>query len=150
MARTFQNNVQYERGVRHQLCGDRRLRLRQGRQPAGVHRHQPDQPGRQLADGRPIYSTAVNAATRVDPRFNHIYSLESVGESTYKGLTLQFGRRWANNLQFDLTYTFGKGEDTAPMRNPSILTSLRSTPTIRVGSDQPRARQGSEPAGPAP
>ena len=27
--------------------------------------------GRTLADGRPIYSTAVNAQTRVNPAFNH-------------------------------------------------------------------------------
>ena len=42
-----------------------------------------------LADGRPIYSTAVSAATRLDPRFNHIIDVQSIGESTFKALTLQ-------------------------------------------------------------
>ena len=35
--------------------------------------------GAALADGRPIYSTAVNAATRVNPAFNHIDVFQSIG-----------------------------------------------------------------------
>ena len=87
----------------------------------------------QLDDGRPIFSTAVNPATRRFPQFDHIYSLESVGESSYSGLTLQLSRRWAGNFQFDLSYTYGKGEDTAPMWNPAFVTSFA------VNSDDPRS-----------
>ena len=46
-----------------------------------------------LADGRPIYNTAINATTRLDPRYNVINQVESLGESDYKNMTLQFTRR---------------------------------------------------------
>lgn len=69
----------------------------------------------QLADGRPIFSTAVNASTRRDPRFNHVNTVQSIGESTYKAVTLQLGKRFSHGVQFDLTYTFGRGEDNAPL-----------------------------------
>ena len=42
-----------------------------------------------LADGRPIYSTTASAATRLDPRFNLIQQVQSIGESTFKSMTLQ-------------------------------------------------------------
>jgi hypothetical protein len=68
-----------------------------------------------LADGRPIYSTAVSAATRMDPRFNQINTMQSIGESTYSGLTFQLTRRFSRGYQFDLNYTVAKGEDNAPL-----------------------------------
>jgi hypothetical protein len=67
-----------------------------------------------LADGRPIYSTAVNANTRLDPRYNVINMVESLGESDYKNLTLQLTRRASDGIQFDFAYTLGKSDDTAP------------------------------------
>ena len=42
-----------------------------------------------LGDGRPIFATAVNATTRRDPRFNHINQVQSIGDSTFKSMTLQ-------------------------------------------------------------
>jgi hypothetical protein len=68
-----------------------------------------------LADGRPIYSTAVSAATRMDPRFNQINTMQSVGDSTYSGLTFQLTRRFSGGIQFDVNYTIAKGEDNAPL-----------------------------------
>ena len=70
-----------------------------------------------LADGRPIYSTAVNATTRIDPRFNAIFSTQAIGESDYKALTLQFTRRMYRGIQWDFAYTLGKSEDNAPITN---------------------------------
>ena len=67
-----------------------------------------------LADGRPIYSQSINAGTRLDPRYNVINMVESIGESDYKNMTLQLTRRAADGIQFDLAYTLGKSEDTAP------------------------------------
>src|SRR5690606_6084211 len=37
------------------------------------------------------------------------------GESWYKAMTLQFGKRWNGSLQFDLNYTLAEGLDTAPL-----------------------------------
>jgi hypothetical protein len=68
-----------------------------------------------LADGRPIYSTAVNANTRMDPRYNVINMVESIGDSDYRNLTLQLTRRAADGIQFDFAYTLGKSEDTSPV-----------------------------------
>ena len=62
-----------------------------------------------------MFSTAVNAATRVDPRYNVINSVQSPGDSTYKNMTLQFTRRTYKGIGFDLAYTLGKSEDNAPI-----------------------------------
>ena len=43
--------------------------------------------GATLGDGRPIYSTTVNAATRVDPNFDHINVFQSIAESSYNAFT---------------------------------------------------------------
>jgi hypothetical protein len=67
-----------------------------------------------LADGRPVYSSAVNANTRRDPRFNHIYSLQSIGSGHYNALSVSLSRRLARGTTFNLSYTVAKGEDNAP------------------------------------
>jgi hypothetical protein len=68
-----------------------------------------------LPDGRPVFSTAVNANTRLDPRYNVINMTGSIGEGDYKALMLGFTRRFTNGIQFDFAYTLGKSEDTAPI-----------------------------------
>lgn len=70
-----------------------------------------------LADGRPIFSNTVNAATRVDPRFNNILLAESVGNSNYNALTFQLNKRFAKGYQFSVNYTLSKAEDDAPEQN---------------------------------
>jgi hypothetical protein len=67
-------------------------------------------PVRELADGRPVYG-----ASRVDPRFNRIFEVQSVGESTFKGLTLQASKRLAQGLTFNVQYVTGKGLDNTPL-----------------------------------
>jgi Carboxypeptidase regulatory-like domain/TonB dependent receptor len=68
-----------------------------------------------LADNRPVYSTALNASTRLDPRYNVINMVDSLGDSTYKNLTLQLTGRSIKGMQFDFAYTLGKSEDNAPI-----------------------------------
>src|SRR5262249_41654112 len=84
-----------------------------------------------LADGRPIFSTAINPATRADPRFNNISSVQSIGDSTYKAMTLQLDKRFSHNVQFDLAYTLGKATDNAPLTGALSVQSERgrSDPT---------------------
>src|SRR5690606_12750871 len=72
-------------------------------------------PVRRLADVRPLYPTAINWTTRLDRRYNVINMVESIGESTYKNLTLQFTGRQLMGTQFDFAYTLGKAEDNAPI-----------------------------------
>jgi hypothetical protein len=85
-----------------------------------------------LADGRPIFSTAISAATRRDPRFNQINTVESIGESTYNALTLQLTKRFSRGYQFDLAYTLAEGEDNAPFGGATLVVQGedgRSDPT---------------------
>src|SRR6185503_5949450 len=59
-------------------------------------------PVRYLDDGRGVYATAVNASTRVDPRYNRVRLTQSIGESWYKALTLQLTKRWSHGVQYNL------------------------------------------------
>ena len=116
VARSWQNNVQFERALRRSLLGGgRRARTCKGYNLPVVTNINLINPTGTLADGRPIFSTAVNATTRVDPRYNVINSVQSLGESTYKNMTLQLTRRQCNGIGFDLAYTLGKSEDNAPI-----------------------------------
>jgi len=76
-----------------------------------------------LADGRPIYNTAVNASTRVDPRFNHIFEVQSISESSFKSMTLQADKRFSHGLSFNVQYSFGKGTDDTPLRTQLTVQS---------------------------
>ena len=51
----------------------------------------------------------------MDPRFNAVFSSQSVGESSYRALTLQFARRLYRGVQWDLAYTLAKSDDNAPI-----------------------------------
>ncbi|HEY7292342.1 MAG TPA: TonB-dependent receptor [Vicinamibacterales bacterium] len=68
-----------------------------------------------LADGRPIYSGTVSAATRNDPRFNHINEVQSIGDSTFNGLTIQLSKRLSKGLTYNIQYVAGKGTDNTPL-----------------------------------
>jgi hypothetical protein len=116
-ARTWQNNVTWERqlgqnyglsiGFRHSRGYD--LPVITDANLVGIT------PVRALADGRGVSSSQVTASTRVDPRFNRVRLVQSIGESWYRGFTVALNKRWSNNIQYSLNYTLGKGEDTAPL-----------------------------------
>jgi hypothetical protein len=76
-----------------------------------------------LADGRPIYSGTVNASTRLDPRFNHIFEVQSIGDSTFKGLTLQMSKRLSKGLTYNVQYVAGKGIDNTPLLSQLTVQS---------------------------
>ncbi|MEY4094398.1 MAG: hypothetical protein RLZZ53_1597 [Acidobacteriota bacterium] len=115
VAKSWQNNVQLERGI-----GDHYSVAIGGSYVKGynlpvVTNINPINPIGTLEDGRPIFSTAINASTRLDPRYNVINSVQSPGESTYKNLTVQLTRRQYKGIGFDFAYTLGKSEDNAPI-----------------------------------
>jgi hypothetical protein len=113
-ARMWQNNVQFERqlgGIYAVAVGTTYTR---GYNLPLISNINLINPIGRLADGRPIYSPTVSASTRVDPRYNVISQVESLGESDYKNMTLQFTRRGSDGIQFDVAYTLGKSSDTAP------------------------------------
>jgi hypothetical protein len=115
VAHTWQSNVQIEHAFRRDFSVSAGFMYAKGSQLPVVTDVNLINPTGTLADGRPIYSTAVNSSTRLDPRFNHIYEVQSIGDSTFKSLTLQMTKRFAQGLTFNVQYSLGKGTDNTPL-----------------------------------
>jgi hypothetical protein len=111
----WQTNVQVERGLGENYSLSAGVAYTRGYNLPVVSNVNLQNPTGTLADGRPIYSAAVNAVTRVDPRFNAIFSTQAIGESDYRALMLQFSRRMNRGIQWDFAYTLGRAEDNAPI-----------------------------------
>jgi hypothetical protein len=80
--------------------------------------------GLTLADGRPIFSTAVTSATRVNQNFNHVDTFESIGKGTYNAFTVTVNKRMSHGFQAQASYTLAKGEDNAPLTGTYVVGSL--------------------------
>jgi hypothetical protein len=115
IARSWQNNVQFEQAVGDRYAVSVGASFVKGYNLPVITNINVINPIGTLADGLPVFSPTVSAATRVDPRFNVLNSAQSIGESTYQNMTLQFTRRNFNGIGFDLAYTLGKSEDNAPI-----------------------------------
>jgi hypothetical protein len=115
VAHTWQTNAQLERAVGRDLTASVALMYAKGNQLPVVTDVNLINPVGSLADGRPIYSATANAATRLDPRFNHILEVQSIGESTFKSMTLGVTKRFAQGLSFNVQYSLGKGLDNTPL-----------------------------------
>jgi outer membrane receptor protein involved in Fe transport len=115
IARSWQNNVQLERGFGDHYSISIGTSFVKGYNLPVVTNINLINPIGTLEDGRPVFSTAVNPGTRVDARFNAINSVQSIGDSTYRNMTLQVTRRQYKGVGFDFSYTLGKSEDTAPI-----------------------------------
>ena len=85
---TWQTNAQYERALGRDFTASVGVVYTNGYNLPVVNDINLINPIGTLADGRPIYSTTVSAATRMDPRFNHIIDVQSLGESTFKSVML--------------------------------------------------------------
>jgi len=130
VARTWQNNVQVERALGTDYAVTVGYTFSKIGQLPVVSDINLINPIGALADGRPIYSTAVSAATRMDPRFDHIYTVQSLGSGHYNALTLMLWKRLSRGTTFNLSYTFAKGEDNAP-----LSVSFPGTSSLGVVSD---------------
>jgi hypothetical protein len=130
--RTWQNNIAYERALGTNYSASVSAMYARGYDmPVISEVNFADAPIRTLEDGRKVFSSTVNATTRVDPRFNRVRLVQSIGESWYKAATLQLGKRWNGSLQFDLNYTLAKGTDTAPLGGGTLAVqgdAARSDP----------------------
>ena len=122
-AHTWQANAQLERAFGSDLTASISLMYAKGSQLPVVTDVNLASPIGALGDGRPIYSTTATAATRVDPRFNHILQVQSIGDSTFKAMTLQMSKRFAQGLTFNVQYSLGKGLDNAPLRGELTVQS---------------------------
>ena len=115
VANNWQNNLQIERQLSDRFAASIGASYVRGYNLPIISNINAINPIGRLSDGRPIYSTAVNAGTRLDPRYNVINQIESLGESTYKNFTAQLTGRNLKGVQFDFAYTLGKAEDNAPI-----------------------------------
>ena len=70
-----------------------------------------------LADGRPVYSTAVNASTRLDPRFNNITFQDIGAIADYNALVVNLQHRFARGFQSSVSYTWSHSISDAPDAN---------------------------------
>jgi Carboxypeptidase regulatory-like domain/TonB dependent receptor-like, beta-barrel len=116
VAHTWQSNAQYERAIGRDFTASVAVMYAKGTDLPVVNDINLINPTGVLADGRPIYSTTVNATTRADARFNHILEVQSIGESEFKSVTFQTDKRFSNGLSFNVQYSFGKGTDDTPLR----------------------------------
>lgn len=67
-----------------------------------------------LPDGRPIFSSAVNASTRLYPQFNGI-KLEDTGATmNYNALVVNFSHRWSTGFETSASYTWSHALSDAP------------------------------------
>jgi hypothetical protein len=110
VARTKQANVQLEQAFGRDFTASVGFIYANGDNLPVVTDVNLGAPIRTLADGRPVYG-----ASRVDPRFNRIFEVQSIGDSTFKGLTLQASKRLAAGLTFNVQYVTGKGLDNTPL-----------------------------------
>lgn len=115
VARTWQNNVQLERSIGNDYSVGVAYTFSQISQLPVVNDINLINPTGTLADGRPVYNAAVSAGTRADPRFNHVYSVQSIGRGHYNALSLTLARRFSKGTTFNFSYTLAKGVDNAPL-----------------------------------
>jgi hypothetical protein len=131
IGRVWQNNAQLERSLAHDMTAFVGFMYAKGYSLPVVTNINPINPVGALADGRPIFSSAVNSSTRLDPRFNVIQEVQSIGSSTFKSLTVGTSKRLNNGLEFNVQYTLGKGLDNTPLLTQLTVQSEtgRSDPT---------------------
>jgi hypothetical protein len=123
VAHTWQSSAQVERAIGKDFTASIAVMYAKGDQLPVVNDVNLINPIGALGDGRPIYSTAVNGTTRLDPRFNHIFEVESIGVSNFKSMTLQATKRFASGLLFNVQYSLGKGIDDTPLRTQLTVQS---------------------------
>lgn len=70
-----------------------------------------------LADGRPIFSTAVNASTRLYPQFNAITLQNSGANSNYDALVMNYTHRLSRGIELSASYTWSHSISNAPDAN---------------------------------
>jgi hypothetical protein len=145
-ARTWHNHVQLERTItRDYAVSLGYVHARHANLPTVTDTNLIN-PAASLADGRGVFSPEVTSATRLDPRFNHVYSWQSTGAGTYNALTVGVARRYVRGLSMDVFYTLSRAVDAAPFadRLPAALPvssqrgELRSDPAA-IERDRGRA-----------
>jgi hypothetical protein len=88
--------------------------------------------GATLPDGRPIYSSAITPSTRVDPNFDVIRQIQSIGRAQYNALTLSITKRQSHGFLMNAFYTLAKAKDNGVIGGDYVVGS-----TDRSGISDP-------------
>lgn len=103
----------------------------EGHQLTWLHNINLINPIGQLADGRPIFSSAVNSSTRMDPRFNNIMLQSSGANSNYNAMIVDYKHRWSHGLEMSANFTWSHTLSDAPDVNAFEQSAPVEDPTNR-------------------
>ena len=84
-----------------------------------------------LADGRPVFSSAVSAATRLDPRFNNITYIDTGSNTSYNALIATYDHRLSAGLTTSVSYTWSHSISDTPEANSYEFSTPIEDPTNR-------------------
>jgi hypothetical protein len=79
--------------------------------------------GATLPDGRPIYASAISPSTRLDPNFDVIRQIQSIGRSKYDALTLSMTKRQSHGFLMNAFYTLAKAQDNGVIGGTYVIGS---------------------------
>jgi Carboxypeptidase regulatory-like domain/TonB dependent receptor len=85
-----------------------------------------------LADGRPVYSAAINATTRLYPQFANITLADIGAISNYDALVTSFTHRWSQGYSVTANYTWSHSISDAPDVNSFEQNAATEDPTNRT------------------
>ncbi|WP_084080991.1 TonB-dependent receptor [Edaphobacter aggregans] len=88
-----------------------------GRNLQYLHNINPINPIGRLADGRPVFSSASNASTRLDTRFNQINQVESGANTSFNALIVNYTRSLSRGIQINANYTWSHTISDGPEVN---------------------------------
>ncbi|MGA2113571.1 MAG: carboxypeptidase regulatory-like domain-containing protein [Bryobacteraceae bacterium] len=84
-----------------------------------------------LADGRPIFSTAVNASTRLYPQFNGITLQDTGASMNYNAMVVNYSHRFSAGYLVSASYTWSHSISDAPEVYGYDQSALIEDPTDR-------------------
>jgi len=84
-----------------------------------------------LADGRPVYSSAVNAQTRLYPQFNNITLMDVGSNTSYNAFLASYEHRWSSSFLARANYTWGHSISDAPEVSAYDCNGVIEDPTDR-------------------
>src|SRR6266542_3735207 len=113
----FHSNAQVEQALSNNLSLTVGLIYSKGTRLPVYRNINPINPVSFLADGRPVFSSTITAATRLFPQFNNVLMAESVGNSNYTAGAISLNKRFSRGYQFSANYTYSHAIDDAPEQN---------------------------------
>jgi len=84
-----------------------------------------------LSDGRPVYSTAVNASTRLYPQFNGIKLQDSGANANYNAMVVNYLHRYSAGYTVNVSYTWSHSLSDAPELYGYDQSTALEDPTSR-------------------